>query len=72
MVSVTATWVAPSNAGPAIEDYDYRSRVKDSVDSWVEVKDTTSTALSATIDGLAENTEYEVAVRATNEGGGHE
>ena len=66
VVSVTATWVAPSNAGPAIEDYDYRSRVKDSVDSWVEVKDTTSTALSATIDGLAENTEYEVAVRATN------
>ena len=69
VVSVTATWVAPSNAGPAIEDYDYRSRVKDSVDSWVEVKDTTSTALRATIDGLAENTEYEVAVRATNEEG---
>ena len=69
VVSVTAIWVAPSNAGPAIEDYDYRSRVKDSVDSWVEVKDTTITALRATIDGLAENTEYEVAVRATNEEG---
>ena len=66
VVSVTATWVAPSNAGPAIEDYDYRSRVKDPVDSWVEVTDTTITALRATIDGLAENTEYDVQVRATN------
>ena len=69
VVSVTATWVAPSNAGPAIEDYDYRSRVKDPEGSWVEVTDTTITALRATIDGLAENTEYEVAVRATNEEG---
>ena len=66
VVSVTATWVAPSNAGPAIEDYDYRSRVKDPEGSWVEVTDTTSTVLSATIDGLAENTEYDVQVRATN------
>ena len=69
VVSVTATWVAPSNAGPAIEDYDYRSRVKDPVGSWVEVTDTTSTALSATIDGLAENTAYDVQVRATNDEG---
>ena len=69
VVSVTAIWVAPSNAGPAIEDYDYRSRVKDPVGSWVEVTDTTTTALRATIEGLAENTEYEVAVRATNEEG---
>ena len=66
VVSVTATWVAPSNAGPAIEDYDYRSRVKDPEGSWVEVTDTPITALSATIDGLAENTEYDVQVRATN------
>ena len=66
VVSVTATWVAPSNAGPAIEDYDYRSRVKDPEGSWVEVTNTPITALSATIDGLAENTEYDVQVRATN------
>ena len=66
VVSVTATWVAPSNAGPAIEDYDYRSRVKDPEGSWVEVTNTTITAVRATIDGLAENTEYDVQVRATN------
>ena len=66
VVSVTAIWVAPSNAGPAIEDYDYRSRVKDPEGSWVEVTNTTITALTVTIDGLDENTEYEVAVRATN------
>ena len=65
--SVRVIWVEPSNEGPEIEDYDYRYRVKDDPQgSWMEVTDTTSTALRATIEGLAENTEYEVAVRATN------
>ena len=65
-VSVTATWTAPTNAGPAIGDYDYRHRVKSPVGNWTEVTTTTSTALGATIAGLAEDTEYEVQVRATN------
>ena len=66
VTSVTATWTAPTNAGPAIGDYDYRHRVKSPVGNWTEVTTTTSTALSATIAGLAEDTEYEVQVRATN------
>ena len=64
--SVTAAWAAPANAGPPITDYDYRYRVKSTAPGWTEVTNTTSTALSATIAGLAENTEYEVQVRATN------
>ena len=66
--SVTAAWAAPANAGPPITDYDYRYRVK-STPGWTEVTNTTSTALSATITGLAEDTEYEVQVRATNDEG---
>ena len=69
VTSVTVTWAAPSNPGPAITDYDYRYRVKTPEGSWVEVTDTTSTAVSATIPGLAEDTEYEVQVRATNADG---
>ena len=64
--SVTVAWAAPSNAGPAITDYDYRYRVKTPRGPWTEVTNTPITALSTTIAGLAENTEYEVQVRATN------
>ena len=64
--SVTVTWTAPSNAGPAITDYDYRYRVKSPPGSWTEVTDTPIPGLSTTIAELAENTEYEVQVRATN------
>ena len=64
--SVTVAWAAPSNAGPPITDYDYRYRVKTPPGSWTEVTTTPITGLRATITGLAENTEYEVQVRATN------
>ncbi len=64
--SVTVTWAAPTNAGPAITDYDYRYRVKSPPGSWTEVTDTPIPALGATIAGIAEGTEYEVQVRATN------
>ena len=64
--SVTVAWAAPSNAGPAITDYDYRYRVKVPQGSWTEVTTTPIPGLSVTITGLAENTEYEVQVRATN------
>ena len=67
--SVTAAWAAPANAGPPITDYDYRYRVKSTAPGWTEVTNTTITALSATITGLAEDTEYEVQVRATNDEG---
>ena len=64
--SLNVSWAAPSNAGPAITDYDYRYRVKVPPGSWTEVTTTPITAFRATIAGLAENTEYEVQVRATN------
>ncbi len=67
--SLTATWTAPANAGPAITDYDYRYRVTSPVGDWTEVTNTTITALGATITALAENTEYEVQVRAANDEG---
>ena len=66
VTSVTATWAAPTNAGPPITDYDYRHQVKSPQGSWTEVTSTTITALSATITQLAEDTEYNVQVRATN------
>ena len=67
--SVTASWTAPANAGPAVTDYDYRYRVKAPQGSWTEVTNTAITALSATITGLAGGTEYDVQVRATNDEG---
>ena len=66
VTSLTATWTAPANAGPAITDYDYRYRVTSPVGNWTEVTTTTITALGATITQLAEDTEYDVQVRATN------
>ena len=68
--SLTVNWAAPTNAGPAISDYDVRWRVKGSGATWTELEDTTdSMALSATITGLAAATEYEVQVRAENDEG---
>ena len=66
--SLSVSWSAPSNAGPAITDYDHRHRTSPD-GSWTEVTGTTSTALSATITGLAEGTSYDVQVRATNDEG---
>ncbi len=60
-----ATWSAPSNAGPDIDDYDYRYREEGS-SAWTEVANTTITELSAAIGGLSAGTAYEVQVRATN------
>ena len=59
-------WSAPDNAGPAITDYDYRHRTASPRGAWTEVTGTTITTLSATIASLAENTSYDVQVRATN------
>ena len=63
VTSLTATWTAPANAGPAITDYDYQYRVTSPVGDWTEVTTTTITALSATITQLTEGTEYDVQVR---------
>ena len=67
--SLSVSWSAPDNAGPAITDYDYRHRTTSPQGSWTEVTGTTITTLSATIGSLAENTSYDVQVRATNDEG---
>ena len=67
--SLSVSWAAPANAGPAITDYDYRYRVKSPPGLWTEVTDTPIPGLSATITELVEGTEYEVQVRATNADG---
>ena len=64
--SLSVSWTAPANAGPAITDYDYRHRTTSPEGTWTEVTGTTITTLSATIGSLAENTSYDVQVRATN------
>ena len=69
VTSLNVSWTAPTNAGPAITDYDYQYRVTSPQGSWTEVTNTTTTALGATIEGLAEDTEYDVQVRATNDEG---
>ena len=69
VTSLSVNWSAPANAGPAITDYDYRHRTASPEGNWTEVTGTASTALSATIAGLAEGTSYDVQVRATNDEG---
>ena len=63
--SALAAWTAPSNAGPDINDYDYRYREQGG-SAWTEVTNTTISGLSATISGLSGNTAYEVQVLARN------
>ena len=65
--SLTVNWSAPANAGPAITDYDVQYRAGTSGD-WSDGGHT-GTAVTATLTGLAENTSYQVQVRATNDEG---
>ena len=66
--SLNLTWTAPSNPGPAIDDYDVRYRIKVAAggtpNAWTDAGHTGIT-LSTTISGLASGT-YEVQVRARN------
>ena len=62
--SLQVTWDAPANTGPPITDYDYRYREPGG--SWTEVTNTTITATTVMIDGLAASTSYDVEVRAKN------
>ena len=64
VTSVTVTWTAPPNPGPPITSYDLQYRVGDSGDFTPWTEDVSGT--SATITGLAEDTEYQVQVQATN------
>ena len=67
VTSLTVTWTAPSNAGPAITDYDVQYRAGASGD-WSDGGHA-GTAVTATLTGLSENTSYQVQVRATNDEG---
>ena len=69
VTSLNVSWPAPANAGPAITDYDHRHRTTSPVGNWTEITNTTITGLSATIGSLAEDTSYDVQVRATNDEG---
>ena len=65
--SLSVTWPAPDNDGPAIDDYDVRYRVGTSGD-WT-AKSHTGITTTATLTSLSENTSYQVQVRATNDEG---
>ena len=65
--SLEVTWTAPSNTGPAIDDYDLQYRQGTSGNFTAGPQDQTGT--TATITGLTANTLYQVQVRATNSDG---
>ncbi len=67
VTSLTVSWSAPANAGPAITDYDVQYREGTS-GSWTDGNHV-GTATTATLSGLSENTSYQVQVRATNDEG---
>ena len=63
--SLSVSWAAPANAGkPPIDSYDVQYRVGNSGDWSDGPEDVTRT--TATVIGLAADTDYEVRVRATN------
>ena len=62
--SLSVMWTEPSNTGPAIDGYDLRYKVKGAA-GWTDGPQNI-TDTSGTVTGLAEDTTYEVQVRATN------
>ena len=65
--SVTVSWSAPTDDGPAITGYDLRYREGSDGEFTDGPQDVTGT--SATIEGLSPDTAYEVQVRASNAAG---
>ena len=64
--SATLTWEAPESSGIPIKGYGYQFRKKGNVDWSTEIP---VNNISTTIDGLNNNTQYEVRLRALYEGG---
>ena len=67
VTSLTVSWSAPANAGPAITDYDVQYR-EGATGDWSNGNHT-GAATTATLSSLSENTSYQVQVRATNDEG---
>ncbi len=65
---LNVTWTAPSNTGPAIDDYDVRYRFKVTSGNPIPWTDAghTGTATSLQLTNALNNTTYEVQVRAHN------
>ena len=67
--SLSVTWTAPTNTGPAIDDYNLRYREGTS-GPWIPSPQGMSVSgTSATITGLTASTLYQVQVQATNSDG---
>ena len=67
--SLSVTWTAPTNTGPAIDDYNLRYREGTS-GPWIPSPQGMSVSgTSATITGLTASTSYQVQVQATNSDG---
>ena len=66
--SLKISWSAPSNAGPAITDYDVQYKLKSSTGAFTS-HDHTGTGTSTTISGLDAGATYLVQVRASNDEG---
>ena len=74
LTSLTVTWTAPTNTGPAISSYDVRHILTsaDETDdaNWTKAEDAwTSGALKHTIENLEQNKSYDVQVRAESDEG---
>ncbi len=65
--SMSLSWSAPDNTGPAINDYDVQYREKDASPeaTWSSLTHI-GTTTTASITGLTDATTYEVQVRAKN------
>ena len=64
---ISLSWEAPDHCGESITGYQYQYKRDDS-DTWGPWSSNT-TSLSATLTGLAHNTEYDLGVRARNSNG---
>ena len=62
--SLDVSWTAPDDGGASITSYDVRYRK--GTENWREVNSATTGALTYTIRGLTNATEYEVQVRGVN------
>ena len=64
--TLDVTWIAPTNTGPAINDYDvqFREGTSGAWTNWMDGVTTTDT--ETTITGLLAGTSYQVQVRAEN------